>query len=215
LPPTRPLLLGHRGASSYAPENTVAAFELALRHGCDGFEFDVRYTRDSGAVVCHNPFYRRRRIEKHLLSEFKLPCADHVISNFLGRAYLDIELKVPGQVEPILNALHAADRDSFVISSFLPDVLKAVHAYAKQIPLGLICENARQLRRWQTLPIRTVMTHRKLAKKALIEELHSAGKQIFVWTVNRPREMLRLAELGVDGLISDDTLQLARVFGQK
>jgi len=212
---SRPLLLGHRGASRYAPENTVAAFELALKHGCDGFEFDVRYTRDSSAVICHNPFYRRRRIEKHLLSDFKLPCADQIISNFTGRAYLDIELKVPGQVGTILDALHAAARDSFVISSFLPDVLQEVHAAAKQIPLGLICENIRQLRRWQSLPIRAVMSHRKLASQQLVDEVHSAGKQIFVWTVNRQREMLRLAELGVDGLISDDTLLLARVFNKK
>ncbi len=41
----KPLLLGHRGAKSYAPENTIEAFELALQHGCDGFEFDVRLTR--------------------------------------------------------------------------------------------------------------------------------------------------------------------------
>ena len=212
---SRPLLLGHRGASKYAPENTVAAFNLALEHGCDGFEFDVRYTRDARSVICHNPFYRRRRIEKHLLSEFKLPYADEVIRSFVGRAYLNIELKVPGQVLPILDALHAADRNSFVVSSFLPDVLKAVQASGKNIPLGLICENVRQLRRWPSLPIRAVMTQKKLATKALIDELHSAGKRIFVWTVNRQKEMLRLAELGVDGLISDDTLLLARVFHEE
>lgn len=215
MPPNRPLLLGHRGASRYAPENTVAAFELALRHGCDGFEFDVRYTRDARSVICHNPFYRRRRIEKHLLSQFELPTADEVIRDFVDRAYLDIELKVPGEAEAILRALDAADGESFVISSFLPDVLKSVHASAKKIPLGLICENVRQLRRWDSLPIDVVMVHRKLAKNELIEELHSAGKRIFVWTVNRPTEMRRLAELGVDALISDDTLLLARVLHQK
>ena len=215
MPSHRPLLLGHRGASRYAPENTVAAFELALRHGCDGFEFDVRYTLDAQSVICHNPFYRRRRIEKHPLAQFKLPCADNVIRDFAGRAYLDIELKVPGQVEAILHALDAADREGFVISSFLPDVLKSVHASAKKVHLGLICENVRQLRRWDSLPIDVVMVHRKLAKNELVEELHSAGKQIFVWTVNRAKEMRRLAELGVDALISDDTLLLARVFHQK
>lgn len=215
MPATRPLLLGHRGASKYAPENTIAAFELALKHGCDGFEFDVRYTHDLSAVICHNPFYRRRRIDKHPLAKFNLPCADDVIVSFAGRAYLDIELKVPGQVQPILDVLHAADHDRFVISSFLPDVLEAVHASARQIPLGLICENPRQLRRWHSLPVRLVMTHRKLATKSLVNDLHSAGKQIFVWTVNRRKEMLRLAELGVDGLISDDTLLLSRVFHQQ
>ena len=212
LPSSRPLLLGHRGASKYARENTVAAFNLALQHGCDGFEFDVRYTRDSRAVICHNPFYRRRRIETHLFSESSPPCADEVIGSFLGRAYLDIELKLQGQLQPILHALRAADRSRFVISSFLPHVLEAVYAVAKHVPLGLICENAGQLRRWPSLPIHALMIERKLATEALLDELHSTGKQVFVWTVNRQKEMLRLAELGVDGLISDDTLLLARTF---
>jgi len=56
---------------------------------------------------------------------------------------------------------------------------------------------------------------RRLVTKTLVEELHLAGKQVFVWTVNRQKEMLRLAELGVDGLISDDTLLLARTFDEE
>jgi glycerophosphoryl diester phosphodiesterase len=215
LSPSRPLLLGHRGASKYSRENTVTAFNLALEHGCDGFEFDVRYTSDFRAVICHNPFHRRRRIERHLFSEFKLPCADEVIRNFVSRAYLDIELKVPGQVQPILEMLRPVSRSRFVISSFLPDVLESVHSYARSIPLGLICENVRQLRRWPSLPIGAVMTHRRLVTRSLVDGLHSVGKQVFAWTVNRKREMLRLADLGIDGLISDDTLLLARTFDEK
>ena len=51
-----PLLLGHRGARASAgiPENTLASFDLALQHGCDGFEFDVRLTACGTAVVCHD-----------------------------------------------------------------------------------------------------------------------------------------------------------------
>lgn len=175
----------------------------------------MRYTSGSRAVICHNPIYRRRRIETHPFPELKLPCADDVIRSFASRAYLDIELKVRGLAQPILDALRAADRNRFVISSFLPDALEAVHASGQDIPLGLICENARQLRRWSSLPIRAVMMERKLAAKTVIDELHSAGKQVFVWTVNRQPEMLRLTELGVDGLISDDTLLLARTFHKK
>ena len=43
---TYPLILGHRGASALAPENTLAAFKLAMREGADGIEFDVRLSRD-------------------------------------------------------------------------------------------------------------------------------------------------------------------------
>ena len=49
----------------------------------------------------------------------------------------------------------------------------------------------------------------QLIDHVLMNELHAAGKQVFAWTVNTEREMRRLAELGVDGLISDDTRLLA------
>jgi len=47
-------VIAHRGASAYAPENTIPAFELAVRHGADAFELDVRVTRDGAAVVIHD-----------------------------------------------------------------------------------------------------------------------------------------------------------------
>lgn len=211
----RPLLLGHRGASKYANENTPEAFELAIAQGCDGFEFDVRYSRDTRCVICHDPHYRRKRIDACSFSELDLPLADEVIRQYAGRAYLDIELKVPGEVQPIVNALGDADANRFVISSFLPEVLEATNAHRKDLPLGLICESTRQLKKWPRLPVRAVMVHHRLADKQLVDDLHAAGKQIFVWTVNRTRAMQRFAELGVDGIISDDTQLLVRTLKKK
>jgi len=55
----RPLIIGHRGASAVAPENTIAAFREALAVGADGIEFDVRLTRDGVPVVIHDSTLRR------------------------------------------------------------------------------------------------------------------------------------------------------------
>jgi glycerophosphoryl diester phosphodiesterase len=49
-----PLILGHRGASAHAPENTLAAFARAMNDGADGIEFDVRLSRDGVPVVIHD-----------------------------------------------------------------------------------------------------------------------------------------------------------------
>ncbi len=54
-----PLIIGHRGASAVAPENTLAAFERALLDGADGLEFDVRLARDGVPVVIHDATLRR------------------------------------------------------------------------------------------------------------------------------------------------------------
>jgi glycerophosphoryl diester phosphodiesterase len=218
----RPLLLGHRGASKYARENTTAAFDLALAHGCDGFEFDVRFTSDARPVVCHDPHFQDVEISVSEYAHFRalrgleLACADEVVRNYAGRAYLDIELKVQGEIGTILAALADAPRpDSFVISSFLPEVLQAVYARVQGIPLGLICETRQQLSQWETLPVSAVMMHHRLASESMISELHSAGKKTFVWTVNKASEMRRFAEIGADAIISDDTQLLARTLHQQ
>ena len=56
---TTPLIIGHRGASAVAPENTMAAFREAIAVGADGIEFDVRLTRDSVPVVIHDSSLHR------------------------------------------------------------------------------------------------------------------------------------------------------------
>lgn len=58
-PESDPLVIAHRGASYAAPENTFAAFDLAIREGADGIEFDVRLSRDRVPVVIHDSTLRR------------------------------------------------------------------------------------------------------------------------------------------------------------
>lgn len=55
----RPLVVAHRGASAYAPENTLAAFRLAVEQGAEGIELDVHRSRDGALVVCHDPAVER------------------------------------------------------------------------------------------------------------------------------------------------------------
>jgi len=209
---SRPLLLGHRGASKYAAENSIAAFDLALKHGCDGFEFDVRYTRDVRCIVCHDAVYRRQRIASRTFAELNLPDVEQVIQKYGARAFLDIELKVPGDAGPILRSLAEAQSRNYIISSFLPEVVRSVADLENNCPLGLICENPAQLRSWPALPVRAVMVHWQLAERNLVDEIRSAGKQVFVWTVNKRKEAERLASLGVAGIISDDTKLLGETF---
>jgi glycerophosphoryl diester phosphodiesterase len=214
----RPLLLGHRGARALKsiPENTLASFDQALADGCDGFEFDVRLAADGAAVVCHDP--RIKEIEIALAAARDLPGLarlEEVLARYQDRAFLDIELKVPG-LEKITAALlrEHPPRRGHVVSSFLPEVLQALRAEDSAIPLGLICERQSELRRWNRLPIDYVMPHHKLLNRELIRRLHGTGKKVFVWTVNAARDMLRFADAGVDGMISDDSRLLCRTLTQ-
>lgn len=205
----RPLLLGHRGARAVQsiPENTFASFARALADGCDGFEFDVRLAADGIAVICHDPRSKRIEIARASTSELAwLPRLEDVLSRYQRNAFLNIELKVSG-LEKITATLlrNYAPNRGIVVSSFLPEVVRAMHAADETVPLGLICEKPAQLRLWKDLPITHVIPHYKLVGKELISVLKTAGKKIFVWTVNRPARMRELASLEVDGIISDET----------
>ena len=212
---SRPLLLGHRGARAIrsVPENTIESFDLALAHGCDGFEFDVRQTADGRAVICHDPTVHRIEVARAGSGDLQdLPVLQEVLARYSQTAFLDIEIKTTGPEATVLEALrsHPVQR-GYVVSSFLPEVLLAVRALDREIPLGLICEDRPQLAAWKELPIQFVMPHYTLVDEALCHLLHAARKQILVWTVNRREEMLDLTSWGVDGIISDDTKLLLEV----
>ncbi len=184
------LLLGHRGARNYAPENTIDAFELALQHGCDGIEFDVRLTLDHHAAVCHDRHYHGFEVARtafsSLLACAVLPSLEYVLAQFHARSFLYIELKVPGLEQITLDAIknHPPQR-GYVVASFLPEVVTAVHALDPSIPLGIICGRSHEFALWPKLPIAYVMSRYTLATR-------------------------KLAEYGVDGMMSDDTRLLCR-----
>jgi glycerophosphoryl diester phosphodiesterase len=231
--PPRPLLLGHRGARNYAPENTMPAFRLALDHGCDGFEFDVRTTSDGVAVICHDPKYKRIEIASRAFVEVRekcveVPTLEEVLCEFAATAFLNVELKTAGAETTLLQLLRKYPaRKGLVVSSFLPEVVKTLRQLGAEFALGLICENARQLRKGLGLPVQALMLERRLVTHKLVDEIRNTAPkptegfngaptpvQIFVWTVNSVSEMRKFAEMGVDGIISDDTKLMAETLGE-
>ncbi len=209
-----PLLIGHRGARASAgiPENTFASFDLALKHGCDGFEFDVRLAACGTALVCHDAKVcgiAVARVQAKRLPQ--LPRLDEVVKGYGQRAFLDIELKVKDLESKVLTALNnfPPARD-YVVSTFIPDVVMNLEARSSSVCIGIICETAAQLARWRDLPVDCVIPHHSLVNKMLVEDIQSAGCRVFVWTVNDEETMRRLVHWGVDGIISDDTELLVR-----
>lgn len=225
----RPLLLGHRGArpisrsdarapASVPPENSLACFEYALTNGCDGFEFDVRVTRDGQLVICHNAWVKGFKVSAssydRLQSHGPFCSLEEVLRRFAHRAYLDVEVKVAGAEDAIVAAVHRHRPErGFVISSFLPEVLRRLHKLDSSLPLGYVCKRSSSLPLLRRLPIQLVLPHYKLVTRELIEQAHDRGLQIFTWTVNREPDLLQLADWGVDGVISDDPRLLAQTLG--
>jgi glycerophosphoryl diester phosphodiesterase len=204
-----PLLLGHRGARAVSsiPENTFASFDLALQHGCDGFEFDVRLTSDGKAVICHDPHSNGLDISRNqCVSMPQLHLLEDLLARYKRQAFLDIELKVAGLEQTTLAALQGCVPErGFVVSSFLPEVIEDLRGRDGTVPLGIICDTRAQLARWRSLPVSHVIPHVSLTSRGLIQEVHAADRKILVWTVNSPTDMACLVDWGVDGIISDKT----------
>ncbi len=211
------LLLGHRGARTTRtiPDNTVASFDLALAHGCDGFEFDVRRTVDGRAVICHDPEVNDIEIARAGRGDLAdLPVLDQVLERYHASAFLDIELKVAGLEHALLQSLRShPPRRGYVISSFLPEVLQSLRALDQSLPLGLLCETHSQLAAWSVHPAQYVLPHYTLIDIDLIHQLQAGKRKVIAWTVNRKPDMLRFQEMGLDGIISDDTETLAGLRG--
>jgi glycerophosphoryl diester phosphodiesterase len=226
-PTNRPLLLGHRGCRGAYPENTFAAFEHALASGCDGFEFDVRTTADDYLVLIHDPKHegnevaaftyaglneRRKRPRRDSPSD-PIAYLDEMLQRFAPRAWLDIELKVTGIEQRVLNVLRKHPPKGYVLSSFLPGVIRNLHALDATLPLGLIYKYRSEMKLWNELPITYLMPHYRMVSEDSVRMFHKAGKKVMTWTVNDEREMRRVAAAGVDAIISDDPRLLSSTLG--
>jgi len=216
------LLLGHRGARQDARENTLAAFDLALEQGADGFEFDVRLTRNRQLVICHDPKFKRLPVRRATLKQLHASCVrpaefpptlPEVLDRYADRAFLNIEVKIRGIERLVYRMIRGfPPQRGYFISSFHPGVVREFHRLDSSLVLGTLSQTRWQLRRWETLPAGYVVPQYRLLSRRLVEEIHAAKKLVVTWTVNEPSQMLRAAELGVDGIISDNTRVLVETF---
>ncbi len=207
----------------------MEAFEHSLGSGCDGFEFDVRQSSDRKLVCVHDEAVRRCDVafsnyEKLCNNYLKysrgprpteIALLQHVLTQFSDRAFLDIELKVPGMEPEVAELLQGLSPERYVVSSFLPEVIYRMAEIDSRFSLGYISRKLESLKMWTVLPVTYVIPRHDLVSHELIAAVHHAGRKLMTWTVNRPKEMLYLAEWGVDGIISDDPMLLGKTLGRR
>jgi glycerophosphoryl diester phosphodiesterase len=197
----------------------MAAFEYALAAGCDGFEFDVRHTRDNQNVLWHDPEWQGLPIDSTNATVLadkdgtRLALLEDVLREFSHRAYLDIELKAPGNEGSVVAALKEnPPQRGFLVSSFYPEILTRLRALDPGLPLGFIFDRRDAMAIWREMPVQVLLPQQDFINPVLIDEAHYRGLQIMTWTVNHRADMLRIADLLIDGLISDDPQVLYQTF---
>jgi glycerophosphoryl diester phosphodiesterase len=227
----RPLVIGHRGASSEAPENTIAAFELALAQGADGIELDVHLSADEQPVVIHDFTLERTTdgagpVSGHRVRELKrldaggwrdrrfrgqrLQTLQEVLERFRDRARFWIELKggsalYPGIEDRVVSMIEIYDVvERVLVQSFDRAAIARVRSLNREIPVGaLVAEAPLDLGLLGPETVDAICPGELMVSEELLGEIRRARLASYVWTVNEPARMDRLVEWGVSGIITD------------
>ena len=220
------MAIAHRGASEYAPENTFAAYDLALEMGATHIEIDVHLTLDCAVVVIHDDLLERTTdgsgpVSEHNLAELqaldagswfgseyagqRIPTLEDVLAQYSDRTHLHIEIKgrMPGLVARTVDLVrqHRAE-DSVTITSFVREALVETRSIAPALPTGwLVGEPADEIVE-QTLAmgLTQLCPRADLVTPELVTQLHDLGLVVRAWGVSDEALMRQVVDAGADGM---------------
>jgi glycerophosphoryl diester phosphodiesterase len=238
LPP--PLAFAHRGGAAHYPENSWRAFEHAIALGYSYLETDVHATADGVLVAFHDRTLdrvtdRAGRIAELPHSEVSAAriCGTEpipLLEDLLGawpEARFNIDVKDEPAVRPLAEVLRRTDAwDRVCITSFSGSRLGAVRrALPRPVcmatsPLAVaalrLCAPGRALASWlHRISVRCTQIPISVATESYVRRAHAAGLQVHVWTVNDREIMNDLLDLGVDGIMTDETAALRDVLAAR
>jgi len=231
-PSGRPWVIGHRGASGEAPENTMAAFRLAVEQGADLIETDVHLSADGVPVLIHDPTLDRTTdghgpVSCYTMAQLKeldagswfspdfagerLLSLDELLDWASGRVPVSIEIKngpihYPEIEQIVLGSLRRHDmvRSAIVISFDHPTVWRL-----KQLCPELICGVL-----FACCPVSAsilatqagadcLLPHWSNLSRAMVEEAHALGLAVSPWVVDRDEELEFVLAVGVDAIATN------------
>jgi len=209
-------IFAHRGASGYAPENTLAAIKKAIEMKADGIEIDIQLTKDGKIVVIHDWKVDRTTTGRGFVYELDF---DYIRSLDAGQWYTkDFIGEVVPTLEEVLDILpndmmlnieikDTARIDNIIVSSFHHDKIKRLQELEPKLKLALLTDSEFiEIEKYlSTNGLKSYSYHPEinLISKEDVEILHKNGVKVFVWTVNKEEDLAYLVKLGVDGVITN------------
>lgn len=225
----------HRGHARAAPENTLSAIRKAIESGADYAEVDAQLTADGVVVLLHDRDLMRVAGDSRRLGDLtypevrqldvgswfdpafageRVPTLVEVIRLARGRIRMNVELKFFGPDRRLAEAVAGIVRDEHfesecLVTSFEYDALEEVKRRVPGVRTGLIVAHA--LGDISRLDVDVFNVRADHLSDDLIREAHRRGRQVHVWTVNDPGEMIRFMKRGVDNILTSDPDLLIRV----
>jgi glycerophosphoryl diester phosphodiesterase len=216
------LNIAHRGFTKNYPDNTLEAFDAAIKLGVDGIECDVHETADSRFIIFHNDDIDGRPIAEMKMAEirkirlrgqYKIPTLEETLETCRQKVKLNLEIKLVYSTDKFLNLVKAGvEPDGLILSSFHGALITELADAAPDIPRGIL--TAFQVKDPITL-IRLTRAQIMLPRfsfttMALVDKLHLRKFQLIVWDCNSERDLRTAIEWDVDGIITDNPDLLAQ-----
>lgn len=226
--PLLPRIIAHRGNSSEAPENTLAAVTSALSLNPDAIEIDLHLSKDGELIVMHDPTLERTTNGKGAIVDFtvaelktldagswkspnytdeKVPTFKEVLKEVKGKNRLFVELKVVGAEEKLIQELEEADMlEDVVVISFYPQALARLAELKPDLPRSVLTgassydDFVRLANEAKTNAID--LYHLNLTRE-VAEKLLDRGYVLWAWTIDDIAHMKRAVELGVTGITTN------------
>ncbi len=224
-----PSVCAHRGYSEEAPENTMPAFELAVKNMADSIEIDVQQTKDGTLIIMHDSNFKRTtgldanvwEVDYEEIKDLDagswfseeyegvtIPTLEEVLEFAKEhRVQLNIDVKctghevnfVPSIVETIENFNYES---SCIITSFEYDLLKEIKLANSEIQTGYLMKAA--FHGIADLDyVDAFSINYCFVTRELVDSIHKAGKEIYTWTVNDTNRMNAMVYADVDCIITD------------
>jgi glycerophosphoryl diester phosphodiesterase len=221
------LVIAHRGSSAAAPENSLAAFRLAVEQDADFIEFDVQESVDGEVVVMHDSDLMRvggsplkvweanaadlRAVDigsrtAPRFSAERVPTLAETLAVSKGGSRVVVELKSYGHDERLEEKVVAIVEAAGMVNDSI--FMSLDHAMVRKIKqlrpswrAGVLV--AKAIGDLTSLGADFLAVEARLATRAFVRQAHRAGQDVYVWTVNDPAWMLAAMSNGVDGLITD------------
>lgn len=223
--PTGFMAIAHRGASSYAPENTFAAFDLAIEMGARHLELDVHFSSDGHLVVIHDDTVDRTTdgsgpVTSRSLAALtaldagawfdprfkgeRIPTLGAVLERYWG-AHLHVELKghSAGLAQRAVDMIRSSGiATNVTITSFQKAKLEETRAYAPELPTGwLVGEvSGAVVAQARAMGLTQLCPRAGAVTPELVSRLHAEGLAVRAWGVATEDLMRQVVTAGADGM---------------
>ena len=235
-----PLAFAHRGGAAIGDENTAEAFARAVRLGFRYIETDVHATADGVPVVFHDDTLARLTGRPGRIADLRwadlatvrvagaaaIPRLDEALGAWPDVRF-NIDVKAGNGAGPTVEAIRRAGAENRVLLASFSDArlarLRQLAGPRVATSLGMRSVTLLRLAAWARAPLRlpasavaaqVPVRHGRftVADRRFVDHCHRLGLQVHVWTIDEPAEMLRLIDLGVDGIMTDDLSALRKAY---